>query len=254
MNPRLDLALIICLSIIIYALVTGGFWYYSHHAGSRAARQLRDAHKRSPILTWAYHAGRFAYFIGLPYAGLRLGVIPASMMGLGDWTATEGGVLASIGVALAALVVLSATWRACSRYLPEQTDVSDARRQDRHWAAAMLDVIYLEVHWAFYRTGPILWLGGDYYTGSLMGALLIAFEELLNPRVRNALRRPDTGIDVLVRWGTMVSMTMAFYFTRSLWLVTVLHGLVESAVIFLGRRIRREPTVRDSSLFPDESS
>jgi len=255
MNSQIDLALILGLSIVVYSLATYGNWYYRCHADEPALRRLRGKIPHSPVWSWTCHASRFAYYIGLPYLALRQGIIPASTMGLGEWTAASDDVLATIGLALAAFVILSVAQRSYSRsLLPEQTKTSRAQSQDRHWVTATLDVLYLEVHWAFYRSGPIFWLGGDYYTGSFFGFLLITLEELLNPRMRNALKRPQTSIAILVRWSTALCMTTAFYFSRSLWLVIGLHWLVEMGSLCVQRALSHKTSFQDDVLPPDETA
>ena len=252
MNSQIDLALILGLSIVVYSLVTYGNWYYRCYTDAPALRRLRGKIPDSPVWSWTYHAGRFAYYIGLPYIALRQGIIPASTMGLGEWTATSDAVLATISLALAAFVILSATQWSYSRSLHEQAEPFRTKSQSTHWTMATLDVLYLEVHWAFYRTGPIVWLGGDYYTGSFLGFLLVSLEELLNPRTRNALKRPQTSMAVLVRWSTALCMTTAFYFSRSLWLVTGLHWLVEMGRLCLQRALSHEVSSQDDVRSPDE--
>ena len=256
MNPQIDLALILGLSIVVYSLATYGNWYYHchGHADAPVLRRLRGKIPRSPVWSWTYHAGRFAYYIGLPYLALRQGIIPASTMGLGEWTATSDDVLVTSGLALAAFVILSVTQRSYSRSLPDQTETSRAQSQGRHWVTATLDVLYLEVHWAFYRSGPIFWLGGDYYTGSFLGFLLITLEELLNPRVRNALKRPQTSIAVLVRWSIALCMTTVFYFSRSLWLVIGLHWLVEMGSLCVQRALSHKVSFQNDAPSLDETA
>jgi len=253
MNSQIDLALTLGLSIVIYSLVTYGNWYYRCHADAPALRRLRGKIPHSPVWSWTYHAGRFGYYIGLPYMALRQGIVPASTMGLGEWTTTSDDALAAIALALAAFVILSATQRSYSRSLREQTETFRAQSESRHWVTATLDVLYLEVHWAFYRSGPIFWLGGDYYTGSFLGFLLITMEELLNPGVRNALNRPQTSMSILVRWSIALCMTTVFYFSRSLWLVIGLHWLVEMGSLCVQRARSHKVSFQGDVLSPDET-
>ncbi len=85
-----------------------------------------------------------------------------------------------------------------------------------NWARHIVELIYQEAHWAFYRSGPILWLG-DFYWGSLLGLALVYLEGWSKPFVR-ANARDITRADSPLWSGSLaiISATV-FIFTQNTW-------------------------------------
>jgi hypothetical protein len=86
----------------------------------------------------------------------------------------------------------------------------------------LLDVFYLELHWAFYRSGPILWLGNLYW-GTFLGAGLALLEGVLNPGLWQMLRHPRTAFPALMWLTTAWVSALLFLATQNLWIVMAAH-------------------------------
>lgn len=230
MSPEWALAAAITASIIVYAAAC--------HVSSRSPSPLAALRRRRfwPLVTQLV---RFVYYVGPPYLALREGISPARMMGLGGWGSVADASI-SVGLAAAAFVVLAFGWRSQARF-GRRLGGGVSAPPSAHWVDALLQAVCLEAHWAFYRSGPILWLGGDYYSGSCLGFLLVSFECLLNPETRAVLRRRDGGsFAVAADWSVALCMTVGFFFSRNLWLMIVLHWWVELGL----RQVRRALATR----------
>ena len=224
MNPQVNLAVVIVISVLLYVAACNGAAYCRLHPQTRAVTWLQRSVFRPSHWGWLYHIARFVYYIGIPYAALRQGFASAQMMGLGAWNGKFEDVLIGFGLCTAAVVLFAVAWRARGR--STLYPAAQGSTPGQHWLTSALAILYLEIHWAFYRSGPILWLGGDYYTGSVLGLVLIWVEGLASPAVRAELRRPETSMHVAIDWGTSLCMTAVFYFARSLWIVIPAHWLV----------------------------
>jgi len=162
------------------------------------------------------------------------------MVGLSGWSASSAIPL-TVVVALVALSLLLMFWRRCISSLPALGDVPDGRLASvGPRATVTLEVIYLGVHWAFYRSAFIFWFGGDYYAGSFLGLLLVIAERLTNPEVRFALRHPELAVFELSQWGLAMCVTTAFFFSRSLVFVIGLQWLLAMGTFSAGQALIRK--------------
>jgi len=96
----------------------------------------------------------------------------------------------------------------------------------------LLVVLYCQVHWAFYRSGPIL-IMGDLYWGAFVGLVLALLEMGLNPAWWGNLRNSETAAPVLVELGAVWISTLLFVATQNLWLTVAAHLAVMG---LLGRK------------------
>jgi hypothetical protein len=106
----------------------------------------------------------------------------------------------------------------------------------------LLEVLCLEVHWAFYRAGPLALLG-DYW-GVFAGLGIILLEWATDPRVRHSLGTEEQG-DTLWDGSLALVTSIVFLFTRNLWLCLAVHlGLEIGLLAILGGiyRVQRELT------------
>ncbi len=213
---------------------------------------------------WAASIVRFAYYIGLPYAALILGVVPGRYLGLVgldrlqakgspltgfasasdawqllfqlrddvslvilDWL-PDVGRLASLAVAM--LLLLSATWLGYGRFRYHLTAglglslTSTPKTQD----VSGIHVVYQAVHWSFYRSAVWL-LTDDLYLGVVGGVLLVAGEWVLEPgwidREQHTLSREVLLIDA----GVLTATSVIFLFVPNLWLLLPIHWLLAIA-------------------------
>jgi hypothetical protein len=86
----------------------------------------------------------------------------------------------------------------------------------------LLGGLYDQIHWAFYRSGPILWLG-DPYGGVFAGLALVLLEAGLNPALWWALKNAETAGPLLTRLGMAWISALLFLATRNLWLTVAVH-------------------------------
>jgi hypothetical protein len=86
----------------------------------------------------------------------------------------------------------------------------------------MLETFYQKAHWAFYRSGPILWLNSAYW-GSFAGLALTLIEGWTNPNVRKNVR--DTARSDAPLWTGSIAIvtTVIFIFTENTWYCLAAH-------------------------------
>jgi len=97
------------------------------------------------------------------------------------------------------------------------------------WGLIVLEVLYLEVHWAFYR-GAAIRLLGDYY-GVFLSLLLILAEWWLNPEIRKKLRMAHRSGEPMTTAAIALSITIIYYFTSNLWLCMLLHLAIQFGLV-----------------------
>jgi len=108
--------------------------------------------------------------------------------------------------------------------------VARARRplgaDDRSAGMVIVEAIYSEIHWAFYRAAPLILLG-DVYAAVLFGALLVGVEWLVE-LIRNGLSPLPEERQRWLRRGVLLALSAAlFALTRNVWLAIGLHAVLE---------------------------
>jgi len=189
---------------------------------------------------------RLTYYLGIPYAALILGVLPASTMGLAlprretDWL---GWLLLGFG----ALLILIPGWvhflRATGQLSAPLPGPFATQMQTLAspwgWGILVREVAYLQAHWGFYR-GALIWFLGDTYWGSWLSLALVGLEAWANPATRSALNRPGQGQASLLTASLAVIATVAFILTHNLWLTAALHAIILLTLlgflVLMGRR------------------
>lgn len=239
------------LSIFFYALAVNIVWRY---------RPLRPGWLE--VLASQPYAAllRVLYYLGIPYLALLLGATSPQPMGLVDldwlWASLSkvppprplsslaldwlraAGLGATLGLGLFLLLALA--WWHYARSLetlpgpPAHVPLTTSWLTEAWWSL-FLDAIYLEMHWAFYRSAPIILLD-DYYLGSFLGLLLIGLEWWTDPRFRTDLNSPGRIRDILTV-GLALGMTIIFFFIRNLWLMVPLHWAIEIGGLHLARAL-----------------
>jgi hypothetical protein len=186
---------------------------------------------------------RLIYFIGVPYAALLTGSIAPIDMGL---TGVSGSILGwspaewlrglSTAFTLGAIVLLpiGLAGRQIARTgRPLGTD-------DRSAGVVIVEALYSEIHWAFYRAAPLILLR-DVYTAVIFGALLVGVEWTVE-LIRNGLSPSPEERQRWLRRGVLLALSAAlFALTRNVWLAIVLHMLLELLWKFWLRRLVPRP-------------
>ncbi len=172
---------------------------------------------------------RLVYFIGVPYAALLAGSIASSDMGL---TGTGGSILGwspaewlhGFSTALMLGVIVLFPIGIASRQIAHAGQLLGG--DDRSAGAVVVEAIYAEIHWAFYRAAPLILLG-DVYAAVLFGVLLVGVEWLV-VLIRNGL---DPAPEERQRWlrrGMLLALSAAlFALTQNVWLAIGLHAVLE---------------------------
>jgi hypothetical protein len=223
-------------STLIYALGINLLWLF------RSRRFWR-----SPIGRWPVQVGRFLFFLGIPYLALGgwprqpyQGILSLDNMGMvglsarwsvDRWLESMG---TGLGVGLLALAALALAWVWARRGL----DRPRLRFPPRPWWMLLMDVIYLEVHWAFYR-GALAVLTGDVYSGVFLGLGLVCLEWSSSPYWRRGWQQESRAAGQWLRAALALVVALIFLLTRSLWVCLGIHLLLESPFWRLGRgRVR----------------
>jgi len=160
----------------------------------------------------------------------------------------EGAARWAVGIGGGALLLWGSIWWSYTRALPPrlavvipQTLLERARVRASLWGwpLLLLDVLYLEVHWAFYRAGPLLLLD-DWHSGVALGTALVLLEGYGNPVVRHGLRRPGQADDSLLAAAVAVVMAVVFLYTRSFWISLAVHFWLELTLLAVWRVLMRQ--------------
>jgi hypothetical protein len=204
---------------------------------SGAIRRLNQA-----SLPWLEELIRFVYYLGIPFFAAVSGLLGADLMGISgtDWLPGAGaqGFLwtdwaRGLGLAVVAILAMAVLW-SISRFVSLRAGLVAVTppTTDSRWRSA-LDALYTEIHWAFYRSGPILWLGSTYW-GTFAGMALTLVEAGLNPASWWMLKSPGTAARPLFWVATAWTSTLLFVGTQNLWLTIGTHLIL---AIVLGRKV-----------------
>lgn len=222
LNPS-SLALWVLASVLAYAAGTSLAWRVSR----------RDAWRR-PYDQWLVEGTRFLFYLGVPYLALGgwprqpyQGLLAPEDMGLVSpgpawpadrWLEAAG---TGAGLALLVLIVLLVAWNQANR--------CGAGRalgfSPRAWWLLLVDGLYLEVHWAFYR-GALVVMLGDLYAGVFWGLGVIFVEWASNPFWRQGWQQPSGAASLWLRATLALLSALLFLLTRNLWVSLVAHGLL----------------------------
>jgi hypothetical protein len=238
---RVELVLWVLGSVLLYGLSVNVAQRLRRTSSGRLGRFVA-AVEAWPYSPWLSQGLRFVYYLGLPYLALTRGITSPVLMGMWGrgWLQPGWYGEAAFGftLGLGALLLMLWGWR---RYLlittspdqstPWQPYVSQRRvlAAPWGWGLIVLDVLYLEMHWAFYRSAAIRSLG-DYY-GVFAGFLLILAEWGLNPRIRHDLgitrRDPETVTTIAIAF----TISVVYYFTANVWLCMLVHLAVQFGLL-----------------------
>ncbi|MGD8623827.1 MAG: hypothetical protein PVJ34_04770 [Anaerolineae bacterium] len=229
-------------SIGFYALATNLRWW------------LRPSpFWRAPYSRWLVEGGRFFYYVGIPYLALGgwprqpfQGLVSPEDLGLivpgPRWPPARWLEAAGTGLALGSLVlvVLGLAWAGANR----RRAGGGLHFTPRPGWRLLVEGLYLEVHWAFYRgaMGTIL---GDLYAGIFWGLGLVYVAWGTNPAWRDHWRRPERAAGQWLRAGLLLLSTLIFFLTQNLWVCLGVHWLVSGLFRLAARTIDLQQVDRD---------
>ncbi len=239
-DPRWQLVAYGFLSITLWMVAA----QLAHRQDVPLARRLSTG--------WAASILRFAYYVGLPYTALILGVLPGRYLGLIgldrlqagaaggaevssnawrllgqlrdaaslailDWLPGIGTLL-SLGAVM--LLLLSVAWLGygrARRSLPPGPEGAGTPPP----LLSMVQVGYQAIHWSFYR-GIVWLLTDDLYLAVVGGILLVGVEWLLDPGRMAGAEHEQPLIDA----SLLIATSVIFFFVPNLWLLVPVHWLL----------------------------
>jgi hypothetical protein len=263
---RIELNLWMALSILTYVISVNLAWRWRRPRPGRLASWIEKvkgwplAGWLLQLLRFAYYVGlpfclllngdvverslrRFLGF-GIPLGFLMRGVLLPRAMGLGGLTTSEWFARVGMGIALGlgAFFLMALGWWYFTRSVRTLTwgqaaspdpgasvgepVVIASPPPNQAWWVILWEAIYAEIHWAFYRAGPIILLD-NYYAGVFLGFLILSLEWWTNPAWRHGWDPVGQRPDVMLRWSLAFVMAIIFLFTRNLWLAIPLHWAIE---------------------------
>lgn len=223
-------------SVLINALASNLLWFIKD-------RDMRPA----PSHRWVEEAGRLVYYVGIPY--LVLGGWPQGpnrgLFSLGDmgivgldalwsvnrWLQAAG---TGLGWGLTVLLFLVLSWVNANRH----AGTLRLGFSFRPWWQVLLDVLFLQVHWAFYRSALTVVMG-DPYAGTFVGLGLVYLEWGLNPFWRQGWREKSLAAVRWMRSSLALAIAVLFFASRNLWVCLLVHAILELALRQLGRQRTR---------------
>jgi hypothetical protein len=217
------LLLWVVASVLVYAAGTSLAWHV----------RRRDSW-RVPYDQWLVEGARFIFYLVVPYLALGgwprqpyQGLLAPADMGLvgpgpawpaSRWLEAAG---TGLGLGLLALLVL----------LVARSQATRAGGGDafgffpQPWWLLLVDGLYLEVHWAFYR-GALAVMLGDLYAGVFLGLGLAFVEWSLNPSWREGWCQPSRAASLWLRAAVALLSALLFLLTRNLWVCLGMHWLL----------------------------
>lgn len=203
----------IATSVLLSALVNGLVW--------RSRRPVRWP------LSLLCEGGRFLYFVGLPYVALLGGLIPSTQVGLVNREWPRDLTLA-LPLGLGAFLVLLLL-RALMLWQEKTAPGGVAPvEQSPPFGVMLRESVYQEIHWAFYRSAPLLTLDAR-LKGIALGLMIVALEAWLDPAWRARWRHPEQAATTLRTASLAVIMAVVFSVTGNFWVTVGVHLAVESA-------------------------
>ena len=255
MEYRIALALWTAGSLLLSAVGTGLAWRAEQRPHGQAGR-LYTGLTGNPFGRALLFLLRFTYYLGLPYVallrhtlspvaigllGTQTSELPWWMLGwsLADWSGAWGW---AIGLGLLAAGTLALGWRNARRALEGELPAGGLLPMPSLFVTAR-ESLYAEIHWAFYRAAPLLFIA-DLYWATLVGATLVIVEWALDPFWRAGLANGSRREMLLTQIAWLALSTAIFVLARNVWPILVLHVALAWA---LGRWITLLSTPREAA-------
>lgn len=236
----LNAAILTIVSCLIYAVGSNlaARPFFTQRLGA-----IETSNRLIPRTTWGVvlELARFGFYVGIPFIALYLGWIDVRAMGLNwrliDWAE---GMRWAIVILLAAWLLLMVIWLP---YLRATADVFAPAGANFSFARRLVELIYMQAHWAFYRAAAIVLLTNilpdSLYWGSAIGFGLICLEAFTNPQIRKHLGQLGAADGVVWNLGQAILNTLTFIVTRNFYLLGLIQFLLELTVPHL--RAARAP-------------
>ena len=217
-------------SVLVYAVAANALWL------------LRGSLHR-PVARWLVQVGRFSFYLIIPYLawggwprrpyqGL-LSLEDMGIVGLSEnWPLTRWLEAAGIGLGWGALAlaILSLAWVSANRRGGSTWLLFAPSR----WWAVLVGVLYLQVHWAFYR-GALAVMLDDAFAAAVLGLGLVCLEWSLSPFWREGWRLASRAAERWLRASLVLVIALLFFLSRNLWVCLGVHLLIEFSMRQLGR-------------------
>lgn len=224
-------ALIGLFSIAVYVAASNFAWSIAHSANSILAVRLRDAGAQS-VVRVGFEILRLFYYIGIPFVALFFGLIDIRVVGMNfpllNWA--EGARWAIV-ILLAAWLLLMAIWLP---YLRATRDVYATPATQSSFPRRMVELVYMQAHWAFYRAVAIEFLTGTipdaFYWGTVLGLGLTALEAIASPHIRQRLTEIGAADGIVWNFGQAVLNALSFAVTLNFYLGVLVHFLLDLTV------------------------
>lgn len=233
-------ALLALFSIALSVALSNFQWSIQHAANSPLAGQLRQLGERPPLRV-LLEILRLLYYLGLPFAALYIGWVDLRSMGLGnlDWA---DGIRWAIVIVLAGWLLLMAIWLP---YLRATMDVLATPTTQFSFPRRLVELVYMQAHWAFYRAVAIVFLPGEMrdalYWGAAIGLGLTLLEALASPRIRQRLTQIGAADGIVWNFGQAALNALAFVVTRNLFLLLAIQFLLDLTVPHLRAQSIQRP-------------
>lgn len=236
-------------SLLVYVVAANLLWWI------RSTALARSLYGRG-----LFQAGRFLYYVAIPYLALggwrptvpgwpQRGLLALEDMGLVglslQWPITRWLEAAGTGLGFGflALLLLGLAWANAAQVSREEHPAGaiSARRMlgfaSHPWWAMLVGGLYLEVHWAFYRGGLAVALDQvvSLTTAVFAGLALVGLEWILNPFWRAGWRTASRGGEVWLNAGLVLTSALLFLLTRNFWICLVIHWLLALPFRLLAR-------------------
>jgi len=234
MDYRIELALWTVGSIVLAVMGASLAWHARQRPQGWTARFLTRL-TSNPFGRALLFILRFAYYVGLPYiallrhtlspvtiglVGTQTSELPGWMLGwsLADWSGAVGW---TIGLGGLAAIALAWGWWNARRALGSELPSGGLLPAPSLFVAAQ-ESIYAEIHWAFYRGAPLLFIA-DPYWATLAGATLVIVEWALDPFWRAGLANGSRREVLLIQISWLTLSTAIFALAHNVWLIMALH-------------------------------
>lgn len=223
-------------SVLAYILTTNALWLLKS-----------TSFWRSPYSRWLAQVGRFLFYLGIPYLALGgwprqpyQGLFSPEDMGIvgldAGWPVTRWLEAAGtgLGIGLAASLILVLAWANANR-CNEGIRLCFPSRPA--WAL-LVDGLYLEVHWAFYRSALAVALDAA-YAGIFWGLGLVYLEWGVNPLWRLRWRQESQSAELWLRAALALVAALLFLLTHNLWICLGVHWLLAFTFWYVAREQAR---------------